>query len=78
MCSPDASLDIFESFSKSNNFWVSDIYANRVEHVAYDSHGVIIDKFTQKVPDYAIGDIEINYEDSISEAEVRKAGLKNE
>ena len=57
---------------------MSDIYADRVEHVAYDSHGVIIDKFTQNVSDYTIGDIEINHEDSIFETQVREAGLKNE
>ena len=57
---------------------MSDIYGDRVEHMAYDSHGVIIDEFTQKIKDYALGDIEINHEDSISEAEIRNADLKNE
>lgn len=54
MCNPDVTLDIFASFSKSNNFWMSDIYGDRVEHVAYDSHGAIIDKFTQKIADYRV------------------------
>lgn len=30
MCHPDATIDIFDSYSKMNNFWVSDIYADRV------------------------------------------------
>jgi hypothetical protein len=54
MCHPDASLGIFETFSKSNNFWYSEIYSDRVMHIAYDSHGKIIDNFTQLVSDYKI------------------------
>jgi hypothetical protein len=47
MCTPDITFDIFDSFSKSNNMWLSEIYEDRVEHFAYDSHGHIIDNFTQ-------------------------------
>ena len=54
MCTPDASLDIFNSFSKSNNFWLSEIYSDKVVHTAYDSHNRIIDKFTQKTADYKL------------------------
>lgn len=54
LCHPDASLGIFETFSKSNNFWSSDIFADRVEHTAYDSHGRIIDHFTQYAADYKL------------------------
>jgi hypothetical protein len=54
MCNPDASLGIFETFSKSNNFWLSEIRSDRVDHWAYDSHGRIIDKFTQYVADYKL------------------------
>lgn len=55
MCHPDASLGIFDTFSKSNNFWFSEIFSDRVEHKAYDSHGRIIDKFVQYVADYKLG-----------------------
>lgn len=54
MCTPDASMDIFDSFSKSNNFWLSEIYQDRVVHTAYDSHNKIIDHFTQLVSDYRL------------------------
>lgn len=47
MCKPDITIDLFVSASRTNNMWVSDIYADRVEHIAYDSHGKEIDKFTQ-------------------------------
>lgn len=62
MCHPDASLGIFETFSKSNNFWSSDIYRDKVVHVAYDSHGRIIDNFTQLVSDYKLGERETEEE----------------
>ena len=52
MCKPDITVDIFDAFSKSNNFWLSSIYADRVEHVAYNSHGKVIDQFTQDVEAY--------------------------
>lgn len=61
MCRPDVTMDIFMTFSKSNNFWVSDIYADRVEHVAYNSHNQIIDKFTQYVSDYQLGETPITH-----------------
>lgn len=54
MCNPDITMDIFDSYSKSNNMWFSEIYEDRVEHFAYDSHGTIIDKFTQYASAYKL------------------------
>ena len=54
MCRPDITVDIFDAYSKSNNLWLSEIYADRVDHVAYDSHGNIIDKFTQYAEAYKL------------------------
>lgn len=54
LCRPDITVDIFDAFGSNNNFWISDIYADRVEHTAYDSHGQIIDKFSQDVEAYKI------------------------
>lgn len=59
MCNPDATMDIFDSYSKSNNFWLSEIRSDRVDHFAYDSHGRIIDNFTQWVVDYKLTDLKI-------------------
>jgi hypothetical protein len=55
MCHPDASLGIFDTYSKSNNFWISEIRKDRVDHWAYDSHGKVIDNFSQIISDYKLG-----------------------
>lgn len=47
MCKPDVTLDIFDAFAKRNNFWLTEITENKVEHWAYDSTGEIIDHFVQ-------------------------------
>lgn len=47
-------MHIFDAFSKSNNMWLSTIYKDRVEHVAYDSKGKIIDQFSQQVSAYSL------------------------
>ena len=54
MCNPDITMNIFDTFSKSNNFWLSEIYADRVDHFAYNSTGDIIDKFSQLTETYRI------------------------
>ncbi len=70
MCHPDASLGIFETFAKTNNFWLSEIRSDRVEHWAYNAHGKIIDNFTQIISDYKLpqnSEINIIEEESINE-----------
>lgn len=70
MCHPDVSLGIFETFAKTNNFWLSEIRSDRVEHWAYNAHGKIIDNFTQIISDYKLPqntDIDIIEEESINE-----------
>ena len=51
-CKPDITIDIFDSFTRSNNMWLSTIYADRVDHIAYNSHGQVLDKFTQYASAY--------------------------
>ena len=53
-CRPDATMGIFETYGNSNNFWMTDVFSDRVEHVAYNSHGVIIDHFVQNLSDYKV------------------------
>ncbi len=55
MCKPDVTVDIFDAFAKKNNFWLTEITENKVEHWAYDSHGNLIDHFTQNPQNYTIG-----------------------
>lgn len=54
MCTPDITVDIFDAYGKSNNMWLSEIYENKVVHVAYNSHGKIIDTYTQDWASYKI------------------------
>lgn len=54
MCTPDITVDIFDAYGKSNNMWLSEIYEDKVMHVAYNSHGKIIDKYTQDWASYKI------------------------
>ena len=42
-CNPDASVDIFEKYNSNNNFWMTDVYPDRIEHKCYNSNGKIID-----------------------------------
>jgi hypothetical protein len=30
MCTPDATIDIFDAFAKKNNFWYTEITENKV------------------------------------------------
>jgi hypothetical protein len=53
-CKPDATVNIFEVYKAKNNMWVSYIKADEVQHVAVDSHGNIIDKFSQKNEAYRL------------------------
>lgn len=54
MCRPDITVDLFDAWSTDNNMWFSTIYADRVEHIAYDSHGNKIDTFTQYAEAYRL------------------------
>jgi hypothetical protein len=54
MCTPDITIDIFDAYGKSNNMWLSEIYENRVVHTAYNSHGKIIDNYTQYWDSYKL------------------------
>lgn len=54
MCTPDITMDIFDAYAKSNNMWLSEIYENKVVHTAYNSHGKIIDNFTQYWDSYRL------------------------
>jgi hypothetical protein len=54
MCHPDITVDIFAKYSKSNNMWLSEIYSDRVEHLAFDSNGNIIDTFIQYADAYKL------------------------
>lgn len=47
MCNPDITVDIFDAYGKSNNMWLSEVYADRVVHTAYNSLGVKIDTYSQ-------------------------------
>ena len=51
-CHPDKTAHIFDALANTNNFWLSRIYPDRVEHVAYDPEGNIADQFTQRTTDY--------------------------
>ena len=53
-CKPDITVDIFDTYSKSNNMWLSEIYADRVQHIAFDNHGKVIDKFNQYASSYKL------------------------
>lgn len=54
MCHPDVTVQLFAKFSRSNNMWFSEIYADRVMHFAFNSTGHTIDEFTQYVEGYKI------------------------
>ena len=33
---------------------MTDVFLDRVEHTAYNSHGAVIDHFTQNISDYKV------------------------
>jgi hypothetical protein len=47
MCKPDVTMEIFDAYAKMNNFWLTEITENKVEHWAYNSTGIVIDNFVQ-------------------------------
>lgn len=57
MCRPDATIDIFDAFAKKNNFWLTEITENKVQHWAYDDQGEIMDHFVQYPENYTMGTI---------------------
>ena len=40
-------MNIFQKHGQSNNVWISYIGEKEVRHIALDSHGKVIDEFTQ-------------------------------
>lgn len=44
-CTPDKTIPIFETHFNQNNFWLSVVDNKKVQHVAYNNSGAIIDQF---------------------------------
>jgi hypothetical protein len=43
-CAMDQEINIFETMAEWNNFWVTQILPDRLEHRAYGLNGLIIDR----------------------------------